>query len=390
MLLNEAEGKELLKRAGLRVPKGMLISSAAELDQIDQKNLQFPVYVKAQVMHGNRALQNMVLRAGDAKELNTAVNELFNSKDQYDQPISQILIEEAVVFESELYLSIGYDTNFRQMVVNFSHKGGTGMDDRGETLEIVPLSIINEPAIFTPENSLLPTIQKLWNLFKENDATLVEINPIVRSGDEYICLDAKVELDETAKFRHEEWDRYPERSALGRPPTMLERRAQEVSRSDHRGAAGESFFEFLGGNVGVLASGGGASLLAMDALMAAGISPANYTEYSGNPPREKVKALTEVVLSIPNLEGLYVVGSNANFTDIYETLAGIVDALLESDYKNQAGFSVLIRRGGPRWQEAFAMVEERLKETNIKLKLFGPDFPVVQTALEMKEMLAQA
>ena len=93
------------------------------------------------------------------------------------------------------------------------------------------------------------------------------------------------------------------------------------------------------------------------------------------------------MLAIKNLHGLYVVGSNANFTDIYETLAGVVDGLLTSKYA-KPGFKVLIRRGGPRWEEAFAMVTERLAATGVELKLFGPDFPIVETAEEMKKMLA--
>jgi ATP-citrate lyase beta-subunit len=72
--------------------------------------------------------------------------------------------------------------------------------------------------------------------------------------------------------------------------------------------AGESFFEFSGGNIGVMASGGGASTLAMDALLSEGLKPANYTEYSGNPTREKVAALTNLVLSLPNLEALICCG----------------------------------------------------------------------------------
>jgi citryl-CoA synthetase large subunit len=91
---------------------------------------------------------------------------------------------------------------------------------------------------------------------------------------------------------------------------------------------------------------------------------------------------------MPNLEALYVVGSTANFTDIYETLAGLLDGFLASPYASKEHFVVLIRRGGPRWQEAFAMVEERLATTPVNFKLFGPDFPLVETATELKKALA--
>ncbi len=387
LILTEVEGKELLKRAGLQVPRGVLIHTADELNLISEKNLSLPLYLKAQVLHGNRELQNMIRKANDEAELRAIAAELLSSTDQYNQPVQAVLVEETINFDREMYLSLAYDTNSRQLTARFSFTGGVGMDDRGETISTLPLSILEEPKIFPAEHGLLTTVQNLWHLVKDHDAILVEINPIVKKDNQYICLDAKIELETAARFRHQEWERYPERSPLGRPPTEREMRAKEVSAMDHRGAAGESFFEFIAGEVGVLASGGGASQLAMDALLAAGISPANYTEYSGNPPREKVKALTDIVLSIPNLKGLYVVGSNANFTDIFETLAGLIDSLLESPYKDDSNFNLLIRRGGPRWQEAFAMVEERLQTTKIKFKLFGPDFPVVETAAVMKQMI---
>jgi succinyl-CoA synthetase beta subunit len=387
MLLTEAEGKDLLSRAGLTVPEGQLILSLQELQQIPQQNFIFPLFLKAQVLHGNRELQNMIRQANTYQEMLDHAADLFNTTDQYDQPIKAILIEKKIDFQSENYLALTYSTQHRSLVVNYSNHGGIGMDDRGQTLQTVPISSINEPTGFAPNQQLIEVVQKLWQVVHDNDAVLVEINPLVETDQGFICLDAKIELEDVARFRHEEWQIYQDRSMLGRPPTAIEQRAHQVSASDHRGVAGESFFEFLGGEVGVMASGGGASLLAMDALMATGVSPANYTEYSGNPSRSKVAALTEVVLSISNLKGLFVVGSNAAFTDIFETLAGLTDGLLTSDYVHKPGFAVLIRRGGPRWEEAFAMVKDRLKELPINLKLLGPDFPIVETAKVMKEMI---
>lgn len=387
MLLTEAEAKELFKRVGLTIPSGRLVSSLGELDALQQQDFNYPVFCKAQVLHGNRFLQNLIRKATDYEQMIFETRDLLQSTDQYDQPITSILIENGESFHEENYLSLSYSTNKRSLVAQYSHQGGVGMDERGSSLQEVELSSIDEPMSFAPNQQLLEVLQKLWQVMQDNDALLVEVNPLVLTDGGYVCLDAKVELEDSARFRHEEWQTYGERSTLGRLPTELEKRAHAVSQSDHRGVAGESFFEFLGGEVGVMASGGGASLLAMDALMSSGVTPANYTEYSGNPPRQKVADLARVVLSIPNLKGLFVVGSNASFTDIYETLAGVVDGFLESNYAQQPGFSVLVRRGGPRWQEAFEMVEERFRGLPIRLKLLGPDFPIIETAEVMKQML---
>jgi succinyl-CoA synthetase beta subunit len=409
MLLTEYEAKKLLALAKLQRPTHFLVTADFETSSLEDKlgslgssgSLGSKYYVKAQVLHGNRAEQGLVIPA-TIETLNTAIKTVLGKKDQHGQSISSVLVEQKVTIEQSIYISLRYDTVTRQLVCLYSDTGGTGMDERGDTLQKVPLSVLKQPSTFNTAPELLTIVQKLWQVFTTNDATLVEINPLAKtdSPDEYICLDAKIELDDAAKFRHPEWSEYPERSAFGRPPTQLEKQALQISRSDHRGVAGESFFELPGGEIGVMASGGGASTLAMDALLAAGVKPANYTEYSGNPSREKVHALTNIVLTIPNLKGLYVVGSNANFTDIYETLAGVVDGLLESDYLQTSGitsqqlkpFAVLIRRGGPRWQEAFTMVEERLAEkikaNQVKIKLCGPDFPLLDTAQEMKNLLA--
>jgi succinyl-CoA synthetase beta subunit len=403
MILTEVEAKRLLQAVGLVVPRGVLLG-VEELKAVQKVStgeeravavggdsrlaaLKYPVMVKAQVLHGNRAQQGLVIQANTELELHQVLKQLSDARDQFGQEITAVLIEEALAFSEQHYLSLSYDTRVRRVVARSSSQGGVGMDDRGNTLETVELSILSEPAEFAPQPDLLPVLQKVWRVFVEHDLTLLEINPLVKDEGQWVCLDAKLELEDVAGWRHPEWELYPGRSAAGGAPTPREEQAHAVSRSDHRGVAGESFFEFPGGEIGVMASGGGASTLAMDALLAEGLQPANYTEYSGNPTREKVAALARVVLSIPNLRGLYVVGSNANFTDIYETLAGVIDGFLESSYSAQPGFAVLVRRGGPRWEEAFAMVNERLAGTQVKLQLCGPDFPLVETARAMRVLL---
>lgn len=424
MIVKEFEGKQLLQQAGLTVPTSVLVpknafstgtlDSDATLDATYLSKiqaLQFPVFAKAQVFHGNRELEGLVVKVGSLDLLEPTLAKLFSKTDRFGQKISHILVEELVQFDEQLYVSISYSTYTRTPVIQFSTKGGVGMDDRGDSVAVVPVSISEGVTAFLQYPELLPIMQRLFAVFLEHDASLVEINPLVKTGSklktgskvktesleeagsDFVCLDAKIELEDSAKFRHPEWEQYGERSQIAKPLTAVEQKARAISRSDTRGVAGESFFEFPGGTIGVMASGGGASTLAMDALLSEGLHPANYTEYSGNPTREKVHALTNLVLGLPNLEALYVVGSNANFTDIYETLAGLVDGLQQAELPDN--FKVLIRRGGPRWQEAFEMVKQRIAQKEqdsgkrIMLKLFGPDFSIVKTARELKQMFAE-
>jgi succinyl-CoA synthetase beta subunit len=387
MRLTEVEGKNLFNQAGISIPQGTVITKQDEKNNFS--DLRFPVYLKAQVLHGNRASQELVLKADNAKEESKLLDVLFNKIDQVGQPVESVLIEQSITFTEQVYLSISYDTKSRSPMLRYSTQAGEGIEERSESIQSFPFSIIDGPTSVVPRADLLPIIEKLWQVFLDNDATLVEVNPLVLTNKGWYCLDAKVELDDVARFRHPEWEQYGERSNFGRPLTPAEMKAHEVSQMDHRGVAGESFFEIPGGNIGVMASGGGASTLLMDALLAEGLKPANYTEYSGNPVREKVYALTKVVMSLPNLDAVLVAGSNAGFTDIYETLSGVVDGLLESPYIDKKGFIVVIRRGGPRWEEAFAMVKRRLQDKPITLKLLGPDFPLMQTAAVLKQLVTE-
>lgn len=399
MRLMEHEGKKLLNQAGLAIPVGFLVSKKDLLDpdfnlntQLSNHKINWPVFVKAQVLMGNRGLANLVKSAQNEVELQSVINEFMAKTTPSGEEVNLVLVEEAIEFEQMHYLSLSYDTRYRRLVVAWSQAAGSGMDERGDQVTVHPLSINEAPPVFEPNPELQPIIAKLHQVFIENDLVLAEINPLAKTKQGWVCLDAKLELEDRAEFRHPQWRNYSKRSDLGRLPTQREELAHEISRSDHRGAAGESFFEFTHQPnevvVGVLAAGGGASILAMDSLLAEGIKPANYTEHSGNPPREKVARLTEVILSIPKLKGLFVVGSNANFTDIYETLNGVVDALEKSPYG--AGFCVLIRRGGPRWQEAFDSIGPRLAKKGYIFKLFGPDFPISSTAAEMSKLLKEA
>lgn len=392
MKLTEYEGKELLNKAGLLTPEGVVVTtdtnSADIQTKIENLSQTRSFFVKAQVLMGNRALNNLVIQATTPALATEQVQKLLGSTAPNGESINAVAIEAAIDINNTYYLSLSYDTSARRLIAAVSNQAGVGMDDRGETVQIQELSIQQAPSGCIAYPELNEVLVAAWQVFVDNDATLVEINPLAKTDSGWVCLDAKIELEDKAAFRHADWQNYSQRSEMNRPPTPKELAAHEVSRSDHRGAAGESFFEFPGGNIGVLAAGGGASVLAMDALLAEGMQPANYTEHSGNPPREKVKKLADIILSIPNLHGLFVVGTNANFTDIYETLSGVVDSLEKSKYG--AGFAVLIRRGGPRWQEAFAAIKPRLASKGFTFKLLGPDFPISATAAEMKKLLTMA
>ncbi|HKC04306.1 MAG TPA: ATP-grasp domain-containing protein [Patescibacteria group bacterium] len=366
MILFEFEGKKLLKKYGIDIPTSQLVSS------LDEKLvIQSPFVVKAQVLSGKRK---------DAGGITESVSEVLG-KVINKEKVEKVLVEEKIEFSKEHYVSISYDTNFRCPVVTYSESGGTGVEERGS--HVFPINILTQEPDYPSElkitDDLKDFISKLFNLFLEEDATLTEVNPLVESNGKLIALDAKINLDDTAFGRHK--DRiFSPRVAPGHSPTEREIAAKKIDEDDYRGTAGSTYFD-LPGDIAVLASGGGASLTAMDALIGAGGSPANFTEYSGNPPKEKVEKLTEIVLSKPGLHALWVVGAIANFTDIYETLSGFLEALRKISPKPK--YPIVIRRGGPNDEKAFEMLR-KVKEFD--LYLYGEEVSMTQSAKKVTDL----
>lgn len=366
MILFEYEGKKLLADAGIRVPNGQIVSSINT-----QPSIKFPVVLKAQVLSGKRADAGGIVIVKSEEGIGKSLEEMLG-KTINNERVEKILVEEKVDIDKEYYISLSYDTTFRQPVLTFSQSGGTGIEERKS--EIVPINPLNPlSGLTTPFDESF--LKKLIDLFLKSDATLIEINPlVVTNKGEWVALDAKVNLDDTAFGRHPEWKDYPPRSVAGYTPTRNEIEAKKIDEGDYRGTAGSTYFDFPG-DIAILASGGGASITAMDALIASGGKAANFTEYSGNPPREKVEKLTKIVLDKPNLHGLWIVGALANFTDIYETLSGIVDAFEKIDPKPK--YPIVIRRAGPRDQEAFEMLK---KIKGFDLHVFGEETSIPESA----------
>lgn len=376
MILYEYEGKKLLSESGIKVPSSQLI------DSLNQEiTLQSPLVLKAQVLSGKRKDAGGIIMIEDQPTIKSQLPLLF-MKTINNEKVEKILVEEKVDSKKEYYLSISYDTDSRGPVLTISESGGTGIEKREViTIQIDPLNPYKNLPHSLPEN----LVKSLIELFFDSDCLLLEINPLVqtKNGDWY-ALDAKIKLDDSAAPRHEDWKNYPPRSAPGHTPTKREIEAKKIDEGDYRGVAGSAFFD-LPGDIAVMASGGGASITAMDMLIKVGGKPANYTEYGGNPPKEKVTKLTKVVLNKPGLRGLWVVGALANFTNIYETLSGFIEGLREAEKElnKKFDFPIVIRRAGPHDQEAREMLSQ---VKDFDLHVYGEEISITESAKIMVKL----
>jgi citryl-CoA synthetase large subunit len=385
MNLYEFEGKKLFAKHGITTPKGVVVKRGDNFMDAYNSLGVTDVVVKAQVLSGKRGKNNGIKFCSSIQEVVMACAELFDMhiRGQY---VSALLIEEKLNIAEEHYISITYDTNKKQPVIIYSSQGGMDIEDVPEEKIEKILLDVRDANLNVVTGLDLSLQQALWQCFLAEDTRLVEINPLVKTADgRWIAADAKVAIDDDAFFRHEEWKDLEPRTMLGRLPTEREIAAKKIDEGEayYRGTAGK-YIE-LDGDIGLILNGGGASIANMDALAGVGLKAANYTEYSGNPPREKVHQLAKVVLSKPGLKGLWMCGVVANFTNIKETFMGIVDALDEI----KPTYPIVVRRDGTESAEGFALLEECAKRNNLNIKMFKKETGMSETAKVLAEMIAQ-
>ncbi len=379
MNLYEFEGKNIFEKYGIKTPRGIVVRRGDDVVSAYNQLVVSEVVVKAQVLSGKRGKGGGIKFASNADDVKKACEEIFDMQIR-GQYVAAVRIEEKLAIAEEHYLSITYDTNKKQPVLIFSSEGGMDIEDVSEEkIQKIPLDIRHETI-----DSDIPFSNELWQVFLKEDCRVVEINPLVKTAQgEWIAADAKIALDDDAFFKHPDWESLEARSMLGRLPTTREIQVQEIDKGEdyYRGTAGK-YIE-MDGDIAILFSGGGASIANMDALLQQGLKPANYTEYSGNPPREKVHALAKIVLSKPGLRGLWIAGGVANFTNIEDTFHGIVDVLDEL----RPTYPIVVRRAGPHEEEGMNLMRDCAKRNNLNMKLFGKEMSMSDSAKELAHMI---
>ena len=352
MKLKEYEGKNLFAKYGIDLPKSTLIEKNGD----HNISLDAPVVLKAQILSGDRKKHGGIIFIEDKKSIDREIKKLF-AKSINGEKADQILIEEKIDSLGEYYASISYDTNVRGPVIALSKSGGSGIK-KAKTFSVdirmnpIPGFLLREILVeagfnFEDVGGLSKIIQSLWKLFLNEYALLAEINPIFKTKDgeggfKFIAGDAKVILDD-----------------------------EKVNPNEKR-------FVSMGGDIAILASGGGASMLNIDSLLEYGGKPANYTEYSGNPKADVVKNLTKKVLEQEGINGLWVIGGTANFTDIYETMSGFIEGL--ESLPDKPRYPILIRRDGPRQMEARALLEKFAADKGYDMHIYGSELSMHESA----------
>ncbi|MBI3002089.1 MAG: acetate--CoA ligase family protein [candidate division NC10 bacterium] len=345
MRLLEHEAKGLLREAGIPVPPSRFVRTAEDL-RAACAALPFPRMVKAQVPVGGRGKAGGVLRAATREEAERR-GEALLAGTLRGLPVEGLLLEEPVAALEEFFLALTYDSEAKRPVVLASRRGGIEVEafarDEPAALARVPVNprtglqpfeageVARRLGFGGPDlTAFADLISRTAQAFLRMDATLLEINPLARTGPgAFVALDAHLELDDDALYRHPELERVHgigRREGAGRPATALEAEAARIDALDHRGVAGR-VIEFEG-ELGLLIGGGGASLTAFDAIRRHGGRPANYCEIGGNPSVRKVRALTELLLKKRGVRRLAVIMNVVSNTRVDLVARGVIKGCL--------------------------------------------------------------
>jgi succinyl-CoA synthetase beta subunit len=370
MKLLEIEGKALLARAGVPVPMGAAAATADEAREAAAK-LGKPVVVKAQLLAPGRGKRGAIRFASTPDEAGEAARALLGVAFG-NETCRRVLIEEKVVVARELYASVLVDARQRRLLLLLAAEGGQDIEElfarapqqvhRHHLRATAPLHpfwgrrVARELGL---EGGAIgkvgSAIVALVGAARRFEARLLEVNPLViTDAGQVSAVDAVVNLDEDAFFRH------PEFKELGiemeeerpRPPTAREIAAVEIDRKDYRGVVHYQDID-PDGDVGVVSVGSGFSLTLQDILYHYSLRPADFCDCSGSPPASKVYQSVKLVLSNPKIRG-FLFMSGVVTQDLTVTAEGIVQAVQEL----QPQLPFVVRLAGNRDREAYEILKK--------------------------------
>ncbi|MHB0988586.1 MAG: ADP-forming succinate--CoA ligase subunit beta [Bellilinea sp.] len=303
MNLHEYQSKQIFARYGIPVPRGRIAVNSDEAKQIAEE-LGGRVVVKSQVLVGGRGKAGGIRLAKSADEAQELATRILGMEIK-GLPVRRVLVDEAVSIEKEIYLGITNDRASRKPVMIASAEGGVDIEevaartpDRIIRLHIDPLLGLREyqardvaVAIDLPKEywrQFMAVADGLWRVFVENDATLVEINPLVITKEKrLIALDGKMVIDDNALFR---------RTDIAEKRDLDVEAPEEISARKY----GLSYIK-LDGQIGCMVNGAGLAMATMDIIKLYGGQPANFLDIGGGAGAEKVAAAFRIILSDPNV-----------------------------------------------------------------------------------------
>ncbi len=368
MNIHEHQAKQILKQFGAVVPEGVFGFTVKELVE-KCKSLKTDKYVlKAQIHAGGRGKAGGVKILDNLNELEKSAKELLGKKLVTHQTgpagreVKRLYVEVSSNIEKEFYLSCLVDRNTSKIAFISSDQGGMDIE---EVATESPNKIIttkvelrdeisNEECekiikIFNLEDSAkieaISLIKSIYKMFIKTDANMVEVNPLILTKEKkIICLDAKINFDSNALFRH------PEILELR---DLNEEDPTEIEASKH-----DLAYIKLDGSIGCMVNGAGLAMATMDIIKLYGEEPANFLDVGGGASKEKVSAAFKIILSDKNVKGILInIFGGIMRCDVLAQ--GVVDAAKEINI----GVPLVVRLAGTNFKEG----KEILDNSGLKL-----------------------
>ncbi|MEN9764869.1 MAG: ADP-forming succinate--CoA ligase subunit beta [Pseudomonadota bacterium] len=316
MKIHEYQGKEILRRYGVAVPRGTACFSVDEAVAA-ARNLGGPVWVvKAQIHAGGRGKGGGVKVAKSLDDVKAYASQILGMQlkthqtGPEGQKVRRLLIEEGADIKKELYVAVVTDRVTQKVCVMGSSEGGMDIEEVAHSHPEKIHKVFVDPAtgltdadadslatkIGVPAGSLSQArsiLQGLYKAFWDTDASLAEINPLILTGDgKVIALDAKWNFDSNALYRH--------------PDIVAMRDLDEEDPAEIEASKFDLAYIQLDGNIGCLVNGAGLAMATMDTIKLFGAEPANFLDVGGGASAEKVTEAFKIMLSNPKVKAILV------------------------------------------------------------------------------------
>jgi len=363
MKIHEYQAKELFKKYSVPIPLGRVAFSPDEAVGIAKNLGGYPVVVKAQVHAGGRGKGGGVKLAQSELEVQSVAGQIIgmdlvtHQTGPRGRRVKKVLVEQGLNIENELYLSIIPDRAIAKIVVMASEAGGMDIEEVAaktpEKIIKVPVNPLQgiqsyhcrevafglnlTPAVIKPFVAML---KNLYRLFVDNDCSLAEINPLVITAEEtVVALDAKINFDDNAMFRHQDIDEY--RDLDEEDPLEVEAAKYNLNYIN------------LDGNVGNMVNGAGLAMATMDLIKFAGAEPANFLDVGGGASAEMVENGFRIILSDPNVKGILI-----NIFGGILRCDVLAEGVVKAAQKTNINVPVVVRMEGTNVEEGRRILSE--------------------------------
>ncbi|MGI8726549.1 MAG: ADP-forming succinate--CoA ligase subunit beta [Solirubrobacterales bacterium] len=387
MDLLEYQGKQLFDRAGVAVPSGKPASEVAEAVEAAEE-IGYPCVIKAQVQIGGRGKAGGIKVAKDTDEARTHAEaiigmDITGPHGEGPFTVEQVWVEEASEIDAEYYASVILDRNAKKPMIILSRMGGVNVEDIADKDPDALIKRHVEPADgLSVEDArqiavdadidedvvegVAENLVKLYEAFTENDATLIEVNPLIVTTDrEVVALDSKVTIDDAALFRHTELAKLSEEEDEDDPQEQM---AKEKGLT----------YVKLDGDIGVLGNGAGLCMSTLDVVANAGGEPANFLDAGGGSKAQAIVDALEVITSDPKVKAI-LFNIFGGITRCDEVANGIIEAYQQVDID----VPLVIRLDGTNSEEGLRLLEEAdLEGLEVEKTMLGAAERVVEAAKE--------